>query len=102
MATATKQPKPEQVAKARRDGLTWQGVRDKFGVKTSSGAFTKQLSEAGFDAAGVKSGSNQSSKARVRGSSNGSKPSAKSRKGAAKTSGKGKVKSRKVTRSRPS
>ena len=60
-------PTPAQVAKLRRDGATWQQVRDKLGVKTSSGAFTKALNAAGFDAAGLKlDGSGpRESKARV-------------------------------------
>lgn len=40
-------PKPSEVAKLRRGGATWQQVRDRFDVKTSSGAFTKALNEAG-------------------------------------------------------
>jgi len=61
-------PKPAEIAKHRRDGATWQQVRDSFGVKTGSGAFTKALNEAGFDAAGLKlDGSGpRESKARVK------------------------------------
>ena len=60
-------PQPSEVAKLRRDGATWQQVRDHFGVKTGSGAFTKALNAAGFDAAGLKlDGSGpRESKARV-------------------------------------
>lgn len=60
-------PAPSEVAKLRREGATWQQTRDHFGVKTSSGAFTKALNAAGFDAAGLKlDGSGpRESKARV-------------------------------------
>jgi hypothetical protein len=67
-AQATKAgPEPSAVAKLRREGATWQQTRDHFGVKTSSGAFTKALNVAGFDAAGLKlDGSGpRESKARV-------------------------------------
>jgi hypothetical protein len=65
--TAPAMPKASEVAKLRRDGATWQQVRDHFGVKTGSGAFTKALNAAGFDAAGLKlDGSGpRESKARV-------------------------------------
>ena len=63
MPASTTTPKPSEVAKLRRNGATWQQVRDHFDVKTSSGAFTKALNEAGYDAAGLKldgSGSRES------------------------------------------
>ncbi len=52
--TTTITPKPSEVAKLRRTGATWHQVREHFGVKTSSGAFTKSLNAAGYDAAGLK------------------------------------------------
>lgn len=57
-----------KIAKLRREGKTWQGVRDALGVKTQSGAFTKALNKAGYDAAGLKlDGSGpRESKARVK------------------------------------
>jgi len=54
MPASTTTPKPSEVAKLRRNGATWQQVRDRFDVKTSSGAFTMALNEAGYDAAGLK------------------------------------------------
>jgi len=63
MPASTTTPKPSEVAKLRRNGATWQQVRDRFDVKTSSGAFTMALNEAGYDAAGLKldgSGSRES------------------------------------------
>jgi hypothetical protein len=61
-------PAPAEVARLRRGGATWQQVREQFGVKTSSGAFTARLNAAGYDAAGLKlDGSGpRESKARVK------------------------------------
>jgi hypothetical protein len=54
-----------EVAKLRRDGATWQQVRDALGIKLGSDPLTARLNEANFDAAGVKKGTNQKSKART-------------------------------------
>jgi hypothetical protein len=77
------------VAASRREGLTWQQVRERFGVKLGSGPLTERLNEAGFDAAGLRLDGKgpRESKARVaNGEGGGSKPKAsKSRNGKAKT-----------------
>ena len=61
-------PSPAKVAKLRREGATWNAVREAFGVRTGSGDFTKALNKAGYDAAGLKlDGSGpRESKARVK------------------------------------
>ena len=57
----TKAPTAAQIAKTRRDGATWNQVREKFGLKWPSGKWTAILREGGFDAGGAKPG--QKSKA---------------------------------------
>jgi hypothetical protein len=64
---STPKPKPAEVAKLRRGGATWQGVRDHFDKKWGSGKWTEALREAGYGPDGLKlDGSGpRTSKARV-------------------------------------
>ena len=66
-APAKPTPPPTEVAKLRRGGATWQGVRDHFGLKWGSGKWTTALREAGYGPDGLKlDGSGpRESKARV-------------------------------------
>lgn len=65
--TTMKNPTAAQVAKVRRSGQTWNGVREHFGLKWPSAKWTALLNGGGFDAGGAKhDGSGQKSKARYR------------------------------------
>ncbi len=75
-----------KLAKLRRDGGTWADVSEAAGQVRSSTDWAVLFNEHGFEKTGVKTGSNQTSKARAWGSASNGKPSAK--KGPAKPKGK--------------
>lgn len=72
-ATKPARPKPAEIAKARREGKTWNEVREHFGIKLGSGPFTEIMAEERYNAAGIKTGSKQTSKAISR-ANGGAKP----------------------------
>lgn len=72
--TAPKRPSATAIAKLRKQGKTWNEVREALGVKLGSGPMTAIMAEAGLNAGGVKPG--ETTKAIVRNGS-GPKPAAK-------------------------
>jgi hypothetical protein len=71
--TKPARPQPAEIAKARREGKTWNEVREHFGIKLGSGPFTEIMATEGYNAAGIRAGSKQTSKAISR-ANGGAKP----------------------------
>jgi hypothetical protein len=93
-SNGNKKPTAAQIAKVRREGATWNGVREHFGRKWGSGKWTEILNEAGFDAGGAKlDGTGPLSKATYRGKPKPPDEKPKPKKPAAKTRQRAKAKS---------